>query len=335
MKNLLYIGNKLSKHGVTPTTIEILGPLLEQEGFVVSYSSSLKNKSLRFIAMLWSVLQYRKVDCVLIDTYSTTNFWYAFATSQLCRCLKLKYIPILHGGNLSFRLRNNPKICQMIFKHSFQNVSPSLFLIEQFKSEGYENVIHIPNTIELGNYPFLRREKAKPNLLWVRSFAKIYNPIMAIEVFASIRKIYPEATLCMVGPEKDGSLLHTKQKAKKLKLDVLFAGKLSKQDWINKSKEYDIFINTTHFDNMPVSLIEAMSLGLAVVSTNVGGIPFLLEDQKEALLIPDGDVDKMVEAIDRLIEDSEFFRRIITNARGKSELFDWEIVRIKWISILK
>ena len=54
---------------------------------------------------------------------------------------------------------------------------------------------------------------------------------------------------------------------------------------------------------MPVSLIEAMSLGLAVVSTNVGGIPFLLENQKEALLIPDNDVDKMVEAIDRLIEN--------------------------------
>lgn len=335
MKRLLYIGNKLSKHGVTPTTIEILGPLLEQEGFAVSYSSSTKNKALRFIAMLWSVLRYRKVNCVLIDTYSTSNFWYAFAISQLCRLFGLKYIPILHGGNLAFRLKNNPKICSMIFKHSFQNVAPSLFLMEQFKTAGFENLIYIPNAIELENYPFLERKKAEPNLLWVRSFAKIYNPTMAVEVFASIKNKYPEATLCMVGPEKDGSLSSAKQKAKDLKLDILFTGKLSKQDWINRSSAYDIFINTTHFDNMPVSVVEAMSLGLAVVSTNVGGIPFLLEDQKEAILIPDSDIEKMVEAIDRLIEDSELVCKITTNARRKSEQFDWNVTKNQWMTILK
>lgn len=335
MKNLLYVGNALLKNGYTPTSIETLGPLLEQEGFTVSYSSIQKNKVLRFIDMLWCVFRYRKADCVLIDTYSTANFWYAFATSQLCRCLKVKYIPILHGGNLVSRLKNNPTICRMIFKHSFQNVSPSLFLMEQFKSEGYENLIYIPNSVELENYPFLKREKAKPSLLWVRSFAQIYNPMMAIDVFAAIKKKYPEATLCMVGPEKDGSLSSAKQKAKELELDVLFTGKLSKPDWINKSKEYDIFINTTHFDNMPVSVIEAMALGLAVVSTNVGGIPFLLEDQKDTLLVSDGDVNEMVETIDRLIDDLDLYTTITTNARRKSEQFDWQVVKAQWLAILK
>jgi glycosyltransferase involved in cell wall biosynthesis len=335
LKNLLYIGNKLSKHGVTPTTIEILGPLLEQEGFTVWYSSSKKNQLLRLIAMLWSVFQYRKADGVLIDTYSTANFWYAFATSQLCRMLGLKYIPILHGGNLAFRLQKNPKVCKMIFKYSFQNVSPSLFLIEEFKAKGYENVIYIPNAIELQNYPFLERTIASPNLLWVRSFAKIYNPVMAVRVFAAIKKKYPEATLCMVGPEKDGSLLNAKQIARDLELEILFTGKLSKQEWIRQSTEYAIFINTTHFDNMPVSIVEAMSLGLAVVSTNVGGIPYLLENQKEALLVPDMDVDKMVEEIDSLIENPTLFSEITTNARQKSEQFDWQAVRFKWMTILK
>ena len=335
MKNLLYIGNKLSKHGVTPTTIETLGPLLKQEGFRVQYSSSQKNKVFRLVAMLWSVLQNRKSDYVLIDTYSTANFWYAFAVSQLCRLLQIKYIPILHGGNLSFRLKNNPKICGMIFKNSFQNVAPSLFLIDEFKAEGYNNIIHIPNAIELDKYPFLERKKAAPNLLWVRSFAKIYNPIMAVEVFASIKKIYPEAVLCMVGPEKDGSLSEVKQKAKDLNAEVFFTGKLSKHDWIDLSKNYSVFINTTHFDNMPVSVIEAMSLGLAVVSTNVGGIPFLLENEKESLLVPDRDVNKMVEAIVRLIDEPELFSKITTNSREKIKQFEWQEVKLKWLTILK
>nr|WP_315199079.1 glycosyltransferase family 4 protein [uncultured Flavobacterium sp.] len=335
MRNLLYIGNKLSKHGVTPTTIETLGPLLEQEGFSLKYSSSQKNKGLRFIAMLWSVFQYRKTDYVLIDTYSTANFWYAFAISQLCRLLQIKYIPILHGGNLSFRLKKNPKICGMIFKNSFQNVAPSLFLISVFKEEGYHNVIHIPNAIELAKYPFLEREKAVPNLLWVRSFAKIYNPIMAVEVFACLKEKYPEATLCMVGPEKDGSLLEAKQRANNLNVEVLFTGKLSKKDWIDLSKNYSVFINTTHFDNMPVSVIEAMSLGLAVVSTNVGGIPFLLENEKESLLVLDKDVNKMVEAVVRLIEEPDLFSKITSTAREKSKQFEWQEIKSKWLTILK
>ncbi|CAN1574782.1 RfaG Glycosyltransferase [Flavobacteriaceae bacterium] len=335
MKNLLYIGNRLSKHGMTPTSIETLGPLLEQEGFNVWYSSSKKNPALRLVAMLYSVFRYKKADAVLIDTYSTFNFWYAFATSQLCRLLQLKYIPILHGGNLAFRLQKNPKICKMIFKHSFHNVSPSLFLKEQFNAEGFENIIYIPNAIELQNYPFLERKKAAPKLLWVRSFASIYNPLMAIDVFYNLKKNYPEATLCMVGPEKDGSLLKAKQKAKDLNVEVFFTGKLLKSDWVELSKEYDFFINTTHFDNMPVSIVEAMALGLAIISTNVGGIPYLIEDQKEGVLIPDNDVDKMVEAIGKLVENPILFGKLASNSRHKAAQFEWESVKLKWITILK
>jgi glycosyltransferase involved in cell wall biosynthesis len=287
------------------------------------------------IDMLWSVFQNRKADGVLIDTYSTTNFWYAFATSQLCRLLNLKYIPLLHGGNLPFRLKNNPKICNMIFNHSYHNVSPSNYLLEKFREQGFSNLIYIPNGIEIKNYPFQKRGKATPNLLWVRSFDKIYNPIMAVEVFSLIKKKYPEATLCMVGPEKDGSLLEAKEKAKDLKLEVLFTGKLSKQDWINLSKEYTVFINTTHFDNMPVSVVEAMSLGLAVVSTKVGGIPYLLENKKEALLVPDNDVNEMVLAIEKIIENTDLFLNITGQARLKAESFDWASLKHNWIATLK
>jgi glycosyltransferase involved in cell wall biosynthesis len=335
LKNLLYIGNKLSKHGVTPTTLETLGPLLELEGFDVKYSSSQKNQLVRLISMLYSVFLYRKVDCVLIDAYSTTNFWFAFATSQLCRLFCIKYIPILHGGNLPSRLKRNTKICKMIFKHSFQNVSPSLFLINEFKAKGYDNVIHIPNAIELDKYAFLERKQASPNLLWVRSFAKIYNPIMAVEVFASLKIKYPNATLCMVGPEKDGSLVASKKRAKELNVEVFFTGKLPKQNWIDLSTGYTIFINTTRFDNMPVSVIEVMALGLAVVSTNVGGIPFLLENDTDSLLIPEGNVEEMVKAIIRLLEEPDLFRKITIAARHKSEQLEWLEIKMKWLAVLK
>lgn len=335
MKKILYIGNKLVRHGLSPTSIDTLGPLLQGEGFEVSYSSSKKNKLLRLMDMLWSIYKNNQVDYVLIDTYSTSNFWYAFASSQLCRCLKLQYIPILHGGNLAYRLRNNPLICKLIFGYAYQNVSPSLFLMEEFKKEGFEKMVLIPNSIELENYPFLPRTIAQPQLLWVRSFAKIYNPIMAVEVFSLIKKKYPKASLAMLGADKDGSLAYVKNRAKELELQVLFMGNLSKEDWIRYSKGFSIFINTSHFDNMPVSVIEAMSLGMPVVSTNVGGIPFLLQHQKEALLVGDGDINAMVEAIDQLLEDAALFEKLSINARIKAEQFDWAMIKNRWSTILR
>ena len=91
-KNLLYIGNKLSRHNSTVTSIETLGLLLENEGYNLFYASSRKNKVLRLSEMVYRTIQYRKkVDYVLIDTYSTYNFWYAFIISQLCRLFSLKY----------------------------------------------------------------------------------------------------------------------------------------------------------------------------------------------------------------------------------------------------
>lgn len=335
MKSLLYIGNKLSVHGYTQTTIETLGPLFESEGYKVYYASSKKNKAVRFLDMLVKTFQFRsKISYVIIDTYSTSNFWYAFAVCQLCRILKLQYIPILHGGNLPGRLKKNPRICRMIFNNAYKNVSPSNYLMHHFKDANIKKLVYIPNSIEIENYPFKVRENIGPKLFWVRSFAKIYNPKMAVDVFNSIKRIFPDAKLCMVGPEKDGSLEEAKKYASNLKLNVYFPGKLSKKEWIKLSEEYDLFLNTTHFDNMPVSVVEAMALGMPVISTNVGGIPFLLEDKITGVLVNDNDEKKMFEEIKNLTENSHFAKSVTHNARELAEKFDWETVKIAWMKIL-
>lgn len=335
MKNLLYIGNKLSSHGFNKTTIETLGPLLEQEGFKVTYASSRKIQFFRIVDMLWSVFKNRNADYVLIDTYSTSSFWYAFLTSQFCRLLKLKYIPFLHGGNLPDRFQKNPKICKAVFQNAYVNVAPSHFLLSKFTAFGIDNVIFIPNILEIQNYPFKKREKLKPKLLWVRSFAEIYNPKMALDVFMKLKTHYPEASLCMVGPDKDGSLDITKKYASEFNIDVQFTGRLSQAEWTVLSQDFDVFINTTHFDNTPVSVMEAMALGLAVVSTNVGGIPFFLTHNKDAQLVSDSDSDAMTSAIIKIIEDSDLSQTQINFARQKAETFDWKNVKLMWNNALE
>lgn len=335
MKKILYIGNQLARHGRNQTGIDSLGPLLEAEGFQVVYASSQKSKLLRMLDMLATTLRHGLgSDYVLIDTYSTSNFWYAFLITQLCRMLHVKYIPILHGGDLPRRLEQNPVLCRMIFGHSFLNVAPSGYLSDAFSKAGFRTE-KVPNAIATENYQFKPRAIFRPKLLWVRAFASIYNPQMAVQVLAALRQHYPDAVLCMVGPDKDGSLSAVKTLAAQLGVEVKFTGGLSKSEWVERSKEYDIFINTTHYDNMPVSVIEAMALGLAVVSTNVGGLPFLLEDQKTALLVNDGDVEKMTKCIVMLVQDAEFSSKMVQNAHVLTGEFDGKKVAGRWREILK
>lgn len=334
-RTLLYIGNKLSKHGYTPTSIETLGLFFEKEGYTLLYASDKKNQLHRFLDMGWSVFKNRKkADYVVIDTYSTSSFWYAFMVSQLCRLLRLKYIPILRGGDLPQRLDKNPRFCQMIFNHSYKNVAPSHYLMDAFAKRNYPNLVYIPNTIEIENYPFQNREITTPKLLWVRSFAWLYNPKMAVDVLKELQKDYPDATLCMVGPDKDGSLEETRSYANQQGVQVQFTGRLPKKEWIELSANYNLFINTTDFDNTPVSVMEALCLGLPVVTTNVGGIPFLLKDQEHALLVEAKDTQAMVEAIKELVNNPILKNKIVENAHELGKSFDWEKVRGMWRGIL-
>jgi len=335
-KKILYIGNKLSKHGNTATSIETLGEFLEIEGYVLYYASSQKNKVIRLLDMIFSTFRYAgKVDFVLIDTYSTVNFWYAFIISQLCRLMRVKYITKLHGGNLPDRIQNNPVFCDLIFKNAYAITAPSGYLMDSFKKRKYKNLIFLPNTIDISKYPYQERKVTDPKLLWVRSFSSIYNPKMAIKVLYELKKEYPNAKLCMVGPDKEDALQGCIDFARQLDVEVIFTGKLSKEEWVSLSKEYTVFINTTHFDNTPISLLEAMAIGLPIVSTNVGGIPFLVDDNETALLVHDDAVAEMVAAIKKLIDDEPLTLKLIRNSRQLVEGYDWQIVKNYWFDLLK
>jgi len=335
-KRILYIGNKLSKKGSTVTSIETLGLFLEKEGFSVFTASSLKNKAFRLFDMLFKTFQYRNiVDVVLIDTYSTQNFYYAVLVALVCRIFEIDYIPILRGGNLPNRLNQSPKLSRKLFDKAKTNIAPSHYMLEAFKKERYTNLTYIPNTIEINNYPFLLRKEMKFKLLWVRSFAELYNPLLAIHIVEELTKKNIDVSLCMVGPKKDGSLEKCKELARQKNLPITFTGMLKKTEWIALSKEYDLFINTTNFDNTPVSVMEAMALGLPVISTNVGGLPYLIENNKTGILVLPNNVEAFVEAIRDLLSSPEKAGFLAKNARDVVEQFDWEVVKGKWDEVLK
>jgi len=333
-RTIVYIDNFLSEHGATPTTGVTLTKLFEQEGYKVVRAGTKISKRARLFEMLGTIRRNRSA-IILIAVYSTSAFYFAWACAQLCRLLRVQYIPCLHGGNLPQRISQNPGLCAQVFAHSYTNVVVSGYLQASLNQHNWPCVL-IPNSINITQYPFLHRTNVQPKLLWVRSFHHIYNPQLAIQLVKALAITYPTVTLTMVGPDKDGSLDACKKLADELGVsgNITFTGRLGVSEWVALSAQHDIFINTTKFDNLPVSVIEAMALGLPVVSTNVGGLPYLVNNGVNGLLVEPGGVEEFVTAIQKLLSDSGFTGSISASARTTAEKFSELQVMELWNKLL-
>ena len=331
---IIYIGNFLSKHGFTPTYAEFLLKELSEKYEIIKVSS-IKNKFFRIIHMLFTIILNNKCKLIIIDTYSTKAFYFAWTCSKLSKLLNIKYIPILHGGNLENRFNKTPKMLRSFIKNSYKVVCPSNFLKEMFSSKISANYIVISNFINIDEYEYIKKDLNNNNvikLFWLRAFHEIYNPLMAIKLVYRLNELGYNVSLCMVGPDKDGSLDNVIKLASRLNVlsSIEITGLLSKKEWIAKSKNYDFFINTTNIDNTPISVIEAMALGFPIFSTNVGGIPYLIKNNKEGFLFEPNNYDDMAEKIINIYKDKNLYKKISKNTRLKALEFDKRNIIKKW-----
>jgi glycosyltransferase involved in cell wall biosynthesis len=213
-------------------------------------------------------------------------------------------------------------------------VAPSGFLAEPFRARGFD-VRVIPNVVDLAEYPYRHRPAAAPRLLWMRTFHELYRPDLAVRTLALVRRSHPGATLTLAGQDK-GLLGETRRLAAELGLEgaVRFAGFLDAEGKRREFAEHDVFLNTNRVDNAPVSVLEAAAFGLPVVSTNVGGIPHLLRDGDEALLVPEGDAGALASAVCRLLDEPGLAGRLSAAGRDVAERSAWARVRPLWEELL-
>lgn len=200
-----------------------------------------------------------------------------------------------------------------------------------------KDLVLLPNPLDLAKYPFKHREQPAPNLVWLRTFHDLYNPSLTVRAVALIAKDFPAVRLVMIGPNKgDGSRESMMDLALRLGVQkqVNCPGPVPKEEISHWLQQGDIFLNTTRVDNAPVSVLEAMACGLCIISTNVGGIPYLLEDEHDALLVPADDDQAMARAVCRLLTDNELAQRLSINARRKAERFDWSSILPRWERLL-
>lgn len=330
---ILLVSNLFSVGNTYGGVCKELATRLSESGWQVTTTSAQHNRLLRPVDMLAATWRARH-NYVLaqVDLFSGPAFIWAEAVCWLLRQLRKPYVLTLHGGNLPAFAQRRPQRARRLLDSAAAVTSPSRYLCDQmgiYRSD----IVLLPNPLELDNYLFVERLNPQPSLVWLRAFSSGYNPSLAASVVALLKRDFPEIHLLMIGPDKgDGSFESFQQTVKSLGVEsqVKCPGAVVRRDvplWLNKG---DIFLNTTDVDNTPVSIMEAMACGLCIVSTNVGGIPYLLDHEQNALLVPSNDPDAMAAAMRRILTEPGLAAQLSYNARRKAEQFDWETILRKW-----
>jgi glycosyltransferase involved in cell wall biosynthesis len=334
---ILLVGNFLSASTGTRGVCEDLAAALSIAGWSVLTTSSHRRRFPRLIDFLLTVwLKRKRYSVAQVDVYSGLAFLWAELVCRSLRMAKKPYVLTLHGGNLPVFAQSSGKRVRRLLEGSSAITTPSEYLLQHMRPYS-KNLVLLPNPLDLTKYPFRQREHPAPNLVWLRAFHDTYNPSLAIRVVALLVQDLPGVRLLMIGPDKgDGSYAATKDSAVKLGVaeHIQFPGAVPKDETPHWLQQGDIFLNTTRVDNTPVSVLEAMACGLCIISTNVGGIPYMLQDEYDALLVPSNDDAAMAKAVQRILVEAGLAERLSRNARRKAEQFDWPNILPTWEKLL-
>jgi glycosyltransferase involved in cell wall biosynthesis len=152
-----------------------------------------------------------------------------------------------------------------------------------------------------------------------------------LRAFGHIQAQRPDATLTVVGTGSQDASLRRLTAALGLH-GVAFVGRVPPADMPRYYAEADIYLQSPDIDNMPLSVLEAFSSGLPVVSTEVGGVPAILTNEVHGLLTPRGDDRRLAIAALRLLEEPGLAVRLARAARASTEAYAWHPVRDRWLS---
>lgn len=336
MKSALFVGNFLSAH-LNRGYSEELADRLEARGWEVVRTSSQLGRVLRLADMLRTTWTQRaRYRIAHVDVFSGSAFVWAEATCLLLRALKKPYVLTLRGGNLPDFAARSPGRVRRLLESAALVTAPSSYLVETMRPYRRDLVV-LRNAVDTLAYGYRERVAPRPRLTWVRAFHSIYNPVLAIDVLARVSRQWPDATLAMIGPDKDGTLAHVARRARELGIRerLTIVGAIPKREIPHHLADADVFINTTDIDNTPITLLEAMSAGLCVVSTAVGGIPFMVRDEHEAMLVPPRDADAMAGAVARILVEPGLAVRLSREGHASAKQCDWSAILSVWETTLQ
>lgn len=195
------------------------------------------------------------------------------------------------------------------------------------------NIITIENGIDIEKFKSnISIENRKSNrILHVGRFVDVKNQKLLIKAIKELENF--DFNVTFVG---DGETLEDNKKlARELGVEkkIEFLGKRSDINTIMDKNS--IFVLCSKIEGAPISIIEAMANGMAIISADVGGVSDFIENEKEGILIEVNSKDKLVEAIKNLLNDNEKIYMLSRNAINKSEEYSMKNCIKKHIKLYK
>jgi glycosyltransferase involved in cell wall biosynthesis len=284
-------------------------------------------------ALYWAQLVVRATGYDILHIFSASYYSYMLSAMPAILVGKLygkKVILNYRSGEAEDHLQNWRTALPTI-RLADVVVVPSGYLVDVFARFGV-TARAISNIVELDRFYFRERQPLRPVFLTSRLLEPLYNVGCVLRAFALIQKQVPDATLTVAA---DGWMRsELEQLSRDLGLrNAEFIGGVPFADMPEMYNSADIYLTATDLDNMPSSIVECLAAGLPVVTTDAGGIPYIVTHEETCLMIARNDHEAMAAAALRLLEEPEFAVRIARNAREHCRRFSWPVVQQEWLKL--
>jgi len=284
----------------------------------------------------WLLLLRRVPRADVVHVFSASYYSYLLSAAPalaIARLFGRKSILNYRSGEADDHLANWKRTAIPTIRWADVIVVPSRYLVDVFAR--YDLPARaIYDIIELDRFRYRERTAPSPVFATSRLLEPLYNVPCVLRAFARIQARYPEARLTVAG---EGYLRpELESLARELKLrNTEFIGRVPFEAMPDFYDSADVYLTATSLDNMPGSITESLVAGLPVVSTNAGGIPYIVTHEETALLVDIDDDAALAEAAIRLLEEPGLAARLSRNGREQCRKFTWEAVRDSWIALYR
>jgi glycosyltransferase involved in cell wall biosynthesis len=286
-----------------------------------------------YAARLWRVAG--RTDLLHVMANSGWS-WHLYAAPAIC-IARLRGTPSVvnyRGGEAeTFLARSSPRVTKMMQLTSAR-VVPSGFLQRVFEQRGIESEV-VPNIIDVERFKPASGEQSfgKYRIVVTRNLEAIYDIPMALRAFSLIVRAIPDASLVVAGSGPELKALRALAAELGIGEQVDFCGSLDRDQIAELYRSASLVLNPSRVDNMPNSVLEAMASGVPVVSTNVGGVPWILRHDINGLLVASGDYAAMATAAERVLTGEELASRLRTAALADIQPYTWPRIKQQWAAV--
>jgi glycosyltransferase involved in cell wall biosynthesis len=287
----------------------------------------------RLFPYLWALWRAAGRNDVLHLLANSGWAWHLHAAPAvwIARWREVPVIVNYRGGLADEFLSRAPSHVKATLRRAALCVTPSPYLERVFARHGLRAEI-IPNIVDLDRFrPHEPRAFGdSPHIVVARNLEPIYGLTTAIEALALLRETYAGARMTIAGSGPQRHELETLARSLGLADAVCFPGRIEHGNMPDFYASADAALNPSTVDNMPNSVLEAYASHLPLVSTNVGGVPDIVDDGASGLLVPAGDAAAMAQALSRVLDDRALAGLLVSAGAEKVKAFGWSEVKEQW-----